>query len=273
MMRDAEKFAVLRRASRVWAVASIHGAGGSLARLHGELGGRFRPGDRLVYLGNYFGLGPGILDTVDELLRFRREIIAGPRMFASDVVYLRGSQEEMWHKLLQLQLAVNPGEVLEWMLRHGAAATIAAYGGDAARGRVVAREGARAITRWTSGLRAELAARPGHQALMSALKRAAWTEDGGLLFVHAGLDPTRPLAAQGDALWWGSAGFRRLDAPYEGFKLVVYGWDRAATANPLGPGPRRGAFSVSIDGGCGRGGKLVAACVSPAGDILDAIEA
>ena len=34
--------------------------------------------------------------------------------------------------------------------------------------------------------------------------RAAFTEDGAVLFVSAGIDPTRPLPAQGDSFWWGA---------------------------------------------------------------------
>ena len=35
------------------------------------------------------------------------------------VAYLRGAQEEMWAKLLQLQFATDPRQVLGWMLSHG----------------------------------------------------------------------------------------------------------------------------------------------------------
>ena len=36
-------------------------------------------------------------------------------------------------------------------------------------------------------------ATPGHTALFAALRHAAFTEDRGLLFVHAAFDPSRPL--------------------------------------------------------------------------------
>src|SRR5690606_558245 len=148
-------------------------------------------------LGDLLGRGADVIGTVDELLRFRREIIARPGMFAYDIVYLRGSQEEMWQKLQQLQFAINPREVLEWMLSHGVGATLAAYGGDPRKAMAATRDGPTGIARWTSAIRAEIAARPGHQVLLSALKRAAFTDDGSLLFVHAGIDASRPLAAQG----------------------------------------------------------------------------
>ena len=40
-------------------------------------------------------------------------------MFPIDIVYLRGQQEEMWHRMLQIQFAPNPKEVLPWMLQQG----------------------------------------------------------------------------------------------------------------------------------------------------------
>lgn len=260
------KFARLRRAARIWAVPAIHGDAARLQAVHGALETRFAPGDRLVYLGNYFGHGAQIVAAVDELLRFRRLILARPLMFAYDIVYLRGGQEEMWQKMLQLQFAVNPRQVFDWMLGQGVEATIRAYGGDPARGRLAMGGGPVAIGRWTGELRQRMAAQAGHQALMSILRRAAHTDDGNLLFVHAGLDPARPLAEQGDRLWWGHAGWASISSPYSGFARVVRGLGRGAEADPSD-------YALTLDAGCGSGGPLIAACLSPAGDILEHIEA
>jgi serine/threonine protein phosphatase 1 len=261
------KFSVLRRVGRVWAVAAIHGEVERLAAIHDALEARFSESDRVVYLGNYAGHGPAIRATVDELLRFRRAIIGRPRMFSSDIVYLRGSQEEMWHKLLQLQFAVNPLEVLEWMLSQGAEATIRAYGGDPARGRAAMRAGAVAIGRWTGALRQAMTAQPGHRELMSALRRAAYTEDERLLFVHAGLDPRRPLDEQGDALWWGHLAWSKLKAPYGSFRCVVRGYGPGDSGDP-------GPHALTLDAGCGFGGPLVAVCLDAAdGQVIERFEA
>jgi serine/threonine protein phosphatase 1 len=266
-MAEQDKFAVLRRASRIWAVAPVHGEAERLRAVHDYLAGQFQLGDRLVYLGGFLGRGPAVAGVVDELLRFRREILALPNMFNFDLAYLRGAQEEMWQKLLQLQFAPNPKEVLPWMLQQGVGATITAYGGDPAEGIIRCREGALAITRWTNSLRGAMQARPGHYQLMSIVRRAAYTDDLGLLFVHAGLDPERPLDAQGDSLWWGSSGFSSLNHPYGEFLKVVRGFDRQHG------GPAQGPFTMTLDGGCGFGGKAIAACLDPRGEILDLVEA
>ena len=200
-MLDRTKFGTLTGWGRVWAVAAIHGESDRLRGLHHEIARRFQPRDRLVYLGNYLGYGSDILGTLDELITFRREVLAVPGMMPQDIVFLRGAQEEMWQKMLQLQLALNPHDVLAWMLERGVAASVSAYGVDPDDGMMAARAGAVALTRWTGALRDAQRARPGHGYLMTQLRRAAVTEEGSVLFVHAGLDPSRPLETQRDAFW------------------------------------------------------------------------
>lgn len=283
-MADSSVFTTLRwpyasrgqsQARRVWAISAIHGEAERLAGLHAGLAARFQMGDRLVYLGNYLGRGAGVRATLDELIAFRRRIIAMPRMFVDDVVYLRGCQEEMWHKTLQLQFATNPGEVLKWTLGQGLGATLAAYGGNPDEGLGVMRQGAVAIGKWTQKLRQTMNQTPGHADFMAALKRAAFTDDRSLLFVSAGLDPTRPLSAQDDALWWGGSGFATLDAPgaepYDGYARVVRGGK--PTAAPAQAGVVQGAHTATVDGGAGFGGHLLAACFDGTGVAIDMVTA
>src|SRR5215510_11761123 len=88
MPDDRDKFAVLRRCVRVWAVASIHGEVDRLIHLHDRLAERIVVGDRLVYLGNYLGRGPAVAATIDCLLDFRRWMInhgIGPTVAAYGV--------------------------------------------------------------------------------------------------------------------------------------------------------------------------------------------
>jgi hypothetical protein len=261
------RFAVLRRSRRIWAIGSVHGELARLELLHDRIAARLEPGDRVVYLGNYIGRGPAIGDTLDALIAFRTWLIARPGIFAADVVHLRGAQEHMLQKLLQLQLAHNPREVYSWMLAHGVGPTVAAYGFDPQQGFSVARAGAVALARWTGKLRAGVRSHPGHDALYASLRRAAFTADGALLFVHAGIDPERPLAEQGDSLWWATPAFEHLAKPFEGFVRVIRGFD------PLHRGVVELPHALSLDAGCGFGGRLAAACLDPAGAVMDVIEA
>jgi serine/threonine protein phosphatase 1 len=262
-----QRFASFVGRRRIWAVSAIHAEVRRLEAIHDAIEKRLQQHDGLVYLGNMIGVGPAVFDTVAELLAFRRAFIARHGTFAADLVYLRGSQEEMWQKLLELQFAPNPGEVLTWMLDHGVGPTLAAYGADPQQGLAAARDGAVALTRWTNALRQSVNAAPGHANLLTGLRRAAFTSGNELLFVHAGIDQSRPLTAQHDSFWWGGAGFLDLASPYAGFRKVVRGFDRHHGGLQLSP------HAVSLDRGCGAGGPLLCACFDLDGTVIDSFEA
>ena len=266
LSRHERMFACLEVARRVWAVGAVHAEAERLRALHAALEPRLEPGDRLVYLGNYLGPGKGCLETLDELLAFRRRAIAIPGNESGDIVYLRGAQEEMWTKLLQIQFATDPNAILDWMVEQGTGAPLAAYGGDADAARKSFREGTLAVTRWTGDLRARIHARPGHTELLGALRRAAYTANGELLLVHAGVDPGRPVTEQGDTFWWGSGHFEEIEESYAGFHKVIRGYDRAHRGVVIRQ------WVATIDGGCGFGGTLSAACFALDGTTLDRID-
>ena len=266
-MTENRNFSILSTPCRIWAIASIHGEHDRLAGVCKALDPKIEPGDRLVFLGNILGHGPRIRETVDQALLFRRDFLARPGNDIGDIALLRGAQEEMWEKLFELQFAVNPAEVLEWMLDRGVGPTIEAYGGNARDGLAAARQGTLALGRWTGQLRDAVRAIPGHRDYMSALRRAAYTDDGALVLVNAGIDPTRPLDAQEDTFWWADQAFERIDEPYFGCRLVVRGFD------PEHRGVRVTTHTASLDGGAGFGGGLIAACITAADGVIDVIEA
>lgn len=266
-MSNRRKFARLVGARRVWAVSGIHGEADRLERLHAGLWRRLAPGDRIVYLGNMVGRGAAVRETIDGLLAFRRVYLSQRNAFTCDLVYLRGAQEEMWQKLLQLQFAKDPHIVLTWMLEQGIEPLIEAYGSNERRARQVATGGTVMMTRWTSELRAAMRAKAGHFPFFSAFRRAALTEEETLLFVNAGLDPSRPLDGQFDSFWWGGGSFGQITEPYGSFRKVVRGFD------PSHPGLAETDYTLTVDGGCGFGGPLLAVCLEPEGRVVDLIEA
>ena len=267
MSSEQSIFATLRAERRVWAVSALHGEAARLGALHQQIYPAFEPGDQLVYTGNYSGHGSLVRETIDEMLLFRRAVLAIPGTECEDVVFLRGAQEEMWQKLLQLQFAPNPVQVLKWMVGQGIEPTITAYGASVDEAIIAQREGTLALTRWTTQLRQNVRAYDGHNALMSALRHAAFTEDGSLLFVHAGIDPHRPLSAQSDSFWWGGSGFSSITEPYNGYRRVVRGFDRRRE------GLQETPYTVSLDAGAGFGGPLMAALFAPDGAILGTFSA
>lgn len=290
-MSEQQRFAALRVARRIWAVGAIHGEVGKISELHSLLASRLLRGDRIVYLGNMMGRGEEVLRTFDELVAYRCYFLARFQGRAEDIVFLRGAQEEMWQKLLQLQFAPAPEEVLTWMLEQGVGKTLEAYGFSAKEGLDLARGGAIEITKWTNSLRRTMKCQAGHYELFTSLKRAAFDcpldrEDreslgpaaacqlagfpppGKLLFVNAGLDPQLPLERQKDNFWWAGHGFNRIQHPYGPFERVIRGFD------PQGLGYEETAHSVTLDGRCGfPAGKLHAACFLPNGEIVERLEA
>jgi len=263
--QHSEKFGGLTYANRVWAISCIHGEAEKLRQIHETLTSRWQHGDRLVYLGNYLGRGDDIKGVLDELLRYRIDRLCLPGMKSEDIVFLRGAQEEMWRKLLQIQLATDPVNVFDWMVEQGIDKTLEAYGESEQSARGYFREGILATTRWTCRLRDTIQSHPGHNDILISLRRAAYTQNGELLFVHAGIDPSRPVTEQIDTFWWGSGYFDKIDKPYSGFKKVIRGYDRTHE------GVVETDFTASLDSGSGFGGPLTAACFTLDGEIDDLI--
>jgi serine/threonine protein phosphatase 1 len=262
--RNDARWGAALHARRVWAIGAIHADAPRLTALHDALADRIEPGDAVVYLGNYIGHGTAVSETVGELLRFRCAFLSRPPfVHAGDLVYLRGQQEEMWQKLLQLQFAVNPADVLRWMLEQGVEATLRAYGGDVSDAINATRAGPIALARWAETLRGRMRRAPGHMALFNALYRTAWTAPDGALFVHAGFDPKRGFTEQTDGFWWDSAGFEDPAVQFEQFHRVIRGYD------PAHSGYAESLQRVTVDGGCGFGGALLAVCFDPAGAVLE----
>jgi hypothetical protein len=280
------RVAALRGARRIWAIGAVHAEATHLARLHARLETRVWQGDRVVYLGNVLGLGPDVAGTVRELLLFRRAVLARPGFEPEDVVVLRGAQEQMLTRTLDLQFAEGPAaaeQALSWMGAHGLAPTLAAYGTSVAEGLRIARQGPMAIGRWTAAIRARIRELPGHDPLLAGLARAAITvpldlagEAPGMLMVASGLDPQRPFAEQGDAFWWRPDGFLAVadgvaagdgaKGGWAGFARIVRGLD------PAGGGLAQTDFTVTLDAGCGRGGGLAAALFAPDGALLELVQ-
>jgi len=258
-------FVNLGNPNQIWAIPAIHSAAEDLTRLHNDILNQIKPGDRIVYLGNYTGYGERALDSIDEILAFRRLVLSMRGMIPSDIIYLKGAQEEMLSKLLQLQFAPNPSDVLLWMLGNGLGATLADYDICPHEGIEACRRGIMDITRWTQSIRSKIRARAGHEDFMVGQYRAAYTcteqHASPLLFVHAGLNVGKPLMEQGDSVWWEGQSFEAINAPYAPFEKVVRGYD------PAHKGMHLNCVTATIDDGCGFGGKLVCAGFGADGQV------
>lgn len=267
---ENNRFAELPTSGRIWAVPAIHGHLDPLFKIHDHIYEFFQPGDQLLYMGNYTGYGPNNVEVIDELLTFRRLIMALPAVTADDIIYLRGQQEEMISRLLQLQFAPKARPVLEWMLENGLEATMKSYGIDISRGLRASLECVTGLGYWTKQVKSKIHAHIGHDLFMTTLRRAAYTPMSSprpILFVHAGLQPQKALSIQGDNFWWSSQDFTAMSTPYRPFERVIRGYD------PEHKGLYINGVTATIDSGCGFGGDLVYACIDSKSGELDILTA
>lgn len=266
----SQKFEDLGEPNRIWAIPSIHGCAESLIHLHDLIYEQFELGDKILYLGNYTGYGTQNIEVIDEILTFRRMIMSLPGVFPDDLVYLRGRQEVMISKLLQLQFAPDPRNVLDWMLKNGMQSTMDSYEVDIDRGLRAALEGVTGIGCWTRQVGEKLKSYPGHDVFRNQLRRAAFTNmnfESPLLFVHAGLAPDKALSIQGDHLWWSGHDFNKITKPYSPFRRVIRGYD------PYHRGVHVNGVTATLDNGAGMGGDLVVGCIDRYGQHIDVMSA
>ncbi len=268
-LKKDSRFAHLGSPKRIWAISAIHGQLDPLITLHNEIFPHITPGDKIVYTGNYMGYGPNTCGVLDEILAFRRAVLARPSMIPDDLIYLRGAQEEMWQKLLQLQFSPAPMDSLVWMLGNGITASLSSYGFSQHDGMEACRQGMKSITEWSLQIRKKFAGTPGHDIFTTHLVRAAYTNkenDFPLLFVNAGIDYTNPLDEQKDSFWWEGNKFDIMMQQYSPFTQVIRGYD------PKHNGLEFSTIKTTIDGGCGFDGNLICAVFDVNGEIIDLLE-
>lgn len=266
-----QKFCIadLGRPNAIWAVSSVHGQVDSLSRVHDALFDKINIGDRVVYLGNYMGYGDHAPQAIDEILTFRRHLLSKRGIIPSDITYLRGAQEEMLQKLMQIHFAPNPSDILLWMLGNGLSSTLYAYGLSPHDAIEACRHGIMGLTKWTKKLRKAIRAHAGHEIFTMQLKRAAATQDDTaypMLFVNAGLDYRKELAEQGDNFWWGGEKFEAITERYSHFEKVVRGYD------PAHRGIHLNCVQATIDANAGFGGGVACAGWAQDGSVIEILE-
>lgn len=256
--------------NRLWVIPSIHADVERLMALHDAIYSRFELGDRILYLGNYTGYGETSLPTIEEIFLFRRLILSIQGVTPSDIIYLRGAQEDMMAQLMQLHYAPNPQETLLWMLGNGMGATLNGFGLSPHDAIMASREGILSLTRYLGKLQQCLRNIPGYYKFTHSQHRAVYTEHEGrfpLLFVHSGLDPVQPIEVQSETLTWNAEGFETMEDLYAPFDKVVRGYD------PKHKGLNLNCIKATLDDGCGFGGQLTCASMQANGEINELLAA
>ena len=230
-MNNVSNFIELNKSNKIWAIGSIHSNLKSFTSIKKFLLNNFEENDKLIFLGNVIGLGYNSKETLSSVIDLRFRLMAKFKLKPESIVFLRGAQEEMFSKLLQLQLAPNPTEIIEWMFDHGVNETIKSYGFSEDEVKNVASSGTINISKWTTNLNKILQNNPGHTQYFLNLKHAAYSHNKKILFVNRGVDVTRPLSAQNDCFWWGFQNFSKIQEPYKTFLRIVRGYESKHSNN------------------------------------------
>ncbi len=202
--------------ARTYALSDIHGCLTKLEALVAQCRADGGDSAQFVFLGDYIDRGPdsrGVLEFVIDL----------QRRTPGRVVCLTGNHED-----LALNAIDDPGEIDQWVVYNGGDKALRSYG----------------VTR-PSELPAD------HVAWLRAL--ATHHDDGLRFFVHAGIDPARPLDRQQrhDMLWMREP---FLSDPRDFGRFIVHGH------TPVRGGqPDLRANRVNIDTAAVLGGPLTAA--------------
>ena len=220
---------------RVYAIGDVHGCDDRLEALHalirGDLAARPVARATLVHLGDYVDRGP---DSRGVLAR-----VADPAIPGVSVVNLRGNHEAMMQDALG-----GTDRAIDIWLHNGGDATLESFGLSPYADPVS----------WPDAIGDAVIAQ------LAALERM-WSA-GGYVFVHAGLRPGVPLAAQPDHdLMWIREPFLRHADAFEA--VVVHGHTPT-------PEPDIRSNRIGIDTGAVMGGTLT--CVVLEGDRLSFLQ-
>lgn len=180
------------------AIGDVHGRADLLAALHGEiadLAATLKPREaQLIHLGDLVDRGPGSIAA----LRLARAGVAG-----MNAVTLIGNHEERMFGVLETP---DPVEMESWL----------GYGGRT----VLAEAGIDPDGDWRGPLRDAL----GEDLLAWARSNPRSHRVGDVLFVHAGIDPKRPLSRQDPKdLVWIRKPFTESPGPYDEGVAVIHG--------------------------------------------------
>ena len=223
-MSNKVNFAEIVNSKKIWAIGSIHSKLHAFNSIKKYLLENFEENDYLVFLGNVIGLGKKSKETLSSVIDLRNQLMAKFFLNSKKIIFLRGAQEEMFLKLLQLQTAPNPLDIVKWIFEHGVGSTIISYGFDKKEIINISTQGALNISKLTAKINAALLKQPGHKEYFANLKHAAFADTRKILFLNRGVDISRPLSAQNDCFWWGYQNFSFLNKPYNSFIRIVRGY-------------------------------------------------
>ncbi len=216
---------VLPKGKRVWVVSSIEARSEQLKSLHKYIADYYKSGDMLVYTGNIFGGVRGdIIATINEVLSFRKKIMATFETNSEEICYIKGAYEDMLFKLFSLNFANKPSEKYINMMESGLKNTLLNYGINHEDGKSASEQGSVSLLRFIESLKSKIKERNGHYELLfsKSLVNYAYIEDKSLLCLSAGYDKDKSLNEQKEELSYGLNLEFMQQNPYDNFKMVAF---------------------------------------------------
>ena len=171
-----KKFIEFKKCERIWAIGSIHGNLHGIRNIHKYISDKFIQNDKLIYLGNVIGVGESSTKVINEINKFRLFLMAKYTMDPESIIFLRGAQEEMLSKLLELQTSPNPQQILLWMFSHGVDKTLLSYDLDSKEILKISDMNTFMISRWTTKLKNQISLFSGHNEYYANLSHAAFAD-------------------------------------------------------------------------------------------------
>ena len=193
--------------SQVFAIGDIHGCNNLLKKIHKKIlnkSEKVKDKKILIYLGDYIDRGSKVKETIDSIINFR------PKDFKC--VFLKGNHDQML-----LDFVNNKWDSLEIWLYNSGSETLKSYCGSTFTEKLKNSSTQEQLIRKT--LVKNLP--PRHLKFFNDLQFSYIWKD--YFFVHAGIDPNRPLDNQReiDMIWTRNPKFLANDKPFE--KIVVHG--------------------------------------------------
>ena len=193
--------------SQIFAVGDIHGCSSLLKKIHRKIlikSEKVMGNKILIYLGDYIDRGSKVKETIDTIINFKPKNIK--------CIFLRGNHDQML-----LDFVNNKRNSLEVWLYNGGVTTLKSYCGS-----TIANKLNNSSSREQSIRETLVKSLPSdHLKFFIDLQFSYIWKD--YFFVHAGIDPNRPLDNQRkiDMIWTRSPEFLASDQYFE--KMIVHG--------------------------------------------------
>ena len=193
--------------SQVFAIGDIHGCKGLLEKIHNKIlkkSEKVEGNKILIYLGDYVDRGHKVKETINTIINFK------PKDFKC--VFIRGNHDQML-----LDFVNGKSESLTVWLYNGGAETLKSYCGREISDDLLNNSAKKLQIRekFIKALPKK------HLHFFNGLQFSYTWKD--YFFVHAGIDPSRPLSKQRktDMIWTRTPKFLASNQPFE--KIIVHG--------------------------------------------------